>query len=150
MRLPALAAFAALLALPGCLSGASGGPDGLFGGGCATPAPKVATQAGTFDLLVPAAASEASGGAVGDRVRVTVEALEGQTLVATAAWVPAMGDVNLLFEPPAGGLETATSNSYQWTGVVPAGTYALELEGAPFAYEVVASVSLLAQGCPAA
>lgn len=146
-----LCAVVVAAGLSGCLEANAGGsnPFGLGNAStCAGVDPQLANESGQYGLILPATASETSGEAVAPRIRVTVDALEGQTLVASASWVAQSGIANVLFDAPAGGIESETTNSYSWTGTVPAGRYTLEIEGDPMAFNVVASVSLVATGCP--
>ena len=148
MRGPVLALLALLgtVLSSGCVGSSLGSGDG--GRACDVP-PATATEAGTYGLLVPAAVSDAGGGeAMGERARVVIAVLEGQTLTATAGWVASGGAASPAFDAPEGGVESVTTNSYMWSGVVPAGTYSLEVEGAPFAYQAIVSVTLVATGCP--
>lgn len=116
---------------------------------CPGTEPAVDTASGQYDLLMPSNLTTASQGTIGQRLRVEVDALEGQSLIATASYVPSMGDVRVLFDAPVEGIESRTSNTYTWVGDVPAGHYTLEIEGAPIAYQVTASLSLIATGCGA-
>ncbi len=147
--------FAVVVAagLSGCLDANADGSN-PFGLGnpstCAGIDPQLATESGQYGMILPATAAETTGEAVTPRIRVTVDALEGQTLVASASWVAQGGFASVLFEAPAGGIESETTNTYSWTGTVPAGHYAIEIEGDPMAYNVVAAVSLVATGCPTA
>lgn len=148
-----LCAVVVAAGLSGCLEANANGSNPFDFGSpstCAGVDPQLATESGQYGMILPATAAETSGEAVAPRIRVSVDAMAGQTLVASASWVPQTGIANVLFDAPAGGIESETTNTYSWTGTVPAGRYTLEIEGDPMAFNVVASVTLVVTGCPTA
>lgn len=137
--------FAVVLAVPVLAAGCSD-PEPADHGLCPQAASDAAS--GQFDLLLAPEASAA--GPAADRASVTVAALPGQTLTATASWVPAAGFARIVLDAPeASGTSAQSPNAFGWSGKVAGGTYTMELVGDPLAAGVTASLALVASGCPA-
>lgn len=134
-----LLAAAVLLALPGCL-----GPSMALDLDCSTNQQTVV--AASADLLVTADVPDSMRTSFAHIARISVEAREGQTLTAHATWAAAGGAVNLLYDGPTAAA-VVTDRTWTSTGEVSAGTYTLELEGDPMAFEVTYTLHLVASGC---
>lgn len=143
MRVPPLAALAVLLCAggAGCIEASSSASDR----DCTSANHSIV--AARSDLLLPAAATDASGNPFGGEARVTVLARAGQTLTAVATWQVQGGEAQVVFDGPDGD-EVRTGGT--WTHQSEAssdGRYTLQLEGAPLAMGVAYTLYLDASGC---
>lgn len=103
------------------------------------------TVGASREMLVPASTPDQAR-LVGGPARATVTAREGQTLYAQVTYSMVSGEVNVLFDAPHENQAT-TDRTWNSQGEVSAGDYTLELEGAPFAFEVTYTMVLIATGC---
>lgn len=123
------------LALSGCVADAG---DAAWARDCSTQTGDAFAR--TADVLLPKEAQS-------ERPRVSVEAREGQTLVANAVWRSTVGQAQVVFDGPSQHLVQVGSTFSSVTNSVPAGTYTLSLEGAPVAQGVSYTLHLVATGC---
>ena len=78
---------------------------------------------------------------------ISVQAREGQDILAIAVWKVAAGQAQVNFVGPTAHL-VSTENSWTMTTYnVPAGEYSLTMVGAPFAADVGYSLMIWATGC---
>jgi hypothetical protein len=141
MRWTMLAALALLLG-----SGCFDSPGGAFREDQDCSSSRQVVASASAEVLLPATMPDEAREPFGPLARVSVTAREGQTLQAVVGWVPSAGAVEVLFDGPRGNA-AETDNGWMSTGVVEAGTYTLELAGAPMAFGVAYSLSLAAVGC---
>lgn len=96
-------------------------------------------------LLLPRGPADAPYEEDGDRVAVHARA--GQDITALATWSVAGGQAEAAFDGPAGH-QVATERTWTVTAQdVPEGDYSIGLAGAPFAFEVVYTLQIVASGC---
>lgn len=103
-------------------------------------------MAASADLVFPADVPDEVKDPFGPTPRISVHAREGQLLHASAAWAPASGEVDVRFDGP-GANEVETDLTWSSHGEVSEGDYTLELAGAPMAFEVTYTLTLVASGC---
>ena len=143
-----LAAAALPLLFAGCLGSPGSFLDASAVVDCSSQHASVVSA--RTDVLLPADVPDEARSAFGPIPRITVHAREGQTLTATAVYVPTSGEVDVLYDGPHSNQAT-TDMTWQSSGEVSEGDYTLELEGAPMAYGVTYTLFLVASGCtPAA
>jgi hypothetical protein len=138
MRWSAPAAAFMVLILSGCVSGNLASSQD-----CSSSTNQVAAV--QRSLLLP---EEPPGSPYQeDGNRISVAARAGQDLVAVATWHAAAGAAQVNFDGPSTH-QVSTQKSWTMTTYdVPAGEYSLEMVGAPFAFDAVYTMQIVASGC---
>jgi hypothetical protein len=133
----AVAAFL-VVGLSGCVSTA-----GSFDQDCTTASSQAVAV--NRSLLLPEEPTDTPYQDEGNRI--VVHAREGQDVVAYATWQVGAGQAQAVFDGPRNH-QTMTDGTWTLTTYgVPAGEYALEMVGAPFAFEAVYNLQIVAFGC---
>lgn len=138
MRWVLAAAVVSLLGLSGCISGVDGSSLD-----CSSSSNAVDNV--YRSMLLPEEPTDTPYDDDGNTI--TVQAREGQDILAIAVWKVAAGQAQVNFDGPRAHL-VSTQNSWTMTSYdVPAGQYSLTMVGAPFAFDVGYSLQIWAVGC---
>lgn len=88
--------------------------------------------------------------ATGERPRVQLAALKGQTVLAMAFFSMAGGDITVDYDGPTDHLQevAGTQRAYAAQGISRGGNHTLELQGSPVATLVWYSLTIQVSGCP--
>jgi phage baseplate assembly protein gpV len=78
---------------------------------------------------------------------ITVQAREGQDIVAVAIWKVSAGQAQVKFDGPSTHLVSTQDTWTMTTYDVPAGEYSLTMVGSPFAVDVGYTLQIIASGC---
>lgn len=138
MRWLAPAAAFLVLVLSGCISGSSS-----YSQDCSSSTNQVVSV--QRSLLLPEEPTDTPYEEGGNRISIV--AREGQDIVAVAIWNVAAGAAQVNFDGPS---HHQASTQKTWTMTtygVPAGEYSLEMVGAPFAFEAIYTMQIVASGC---